>query len=287
MQLQRFDDPQEFYARAEAFLLAHEAENNLPLGIAATIMEDPTRYGDEFPYMVTVEKDGEVVLAALRTPPYSLVLPFMTDHFDAIKLVAEDVHQKYGDNLPGVNGPNDNAKIFADHWQQFTGKSYKIDMAQRIFRLDNVIPVKGVSGKLRRPLEADRPVVVEWIKQFQMDALGKELETEKAEAVFDRLINYTNENGLHVWQDDGKAVSIAGSARPTANGISIGLVYTPPEFRRKGYASACVAALSQLMLDSGRQFCFLYTDLSNPTSNHIYQQIGYRAVCDADAYVFS
>ena len=53
-----------------------------------------------------------------------------------------------------------------------------------------------------------------------------------------------------------------------------------PEFRGRGYASNCVAALTQKMLDQGRKFCFLYTDLSNPTSNKIYQQIGYRPVCD-------
>ena len=50
---------------------------------------------------------------------------------------------------------------------------------------------------------------------------------------------------------------------------------------------ATVAALSQLLLDSGRKFCFLFTDLSNPTSNHIYQAIGYRPVCDVDEYRFS
>jgi predicted GNAT family acetyltransferase len=79
---------------------------------------------------------------------------------------------------------------------------------------------------------------------------------------------------------------MAGSTGPTPHGIRIGAVYTPPEYRQRGYASACVAYLSQMMLDSGRKFCFLFTDLSNPTSNHIYQQIGYEPVCDVDNYVF-
>jgi predicted GNAT family acetyltransferase len=63
-------------------------------------------------------------------------------------------------------------------------------------------------------------------------------------------------------------------------------VYTPPEWRGKGYASACVAALSQLCLDSGYQFCMLYTDLANPTSNSIYQKIGYQPIGESREYRF-
>jgi predicted GNAT family acetyltransferase len=79
---------------------------------------------------------------------------------------------------------------------------------------------------------------------------------------------------------------MVGSTGPTPNGIRIGPVYTPPELRGRGYASACTAAVSQLLLDEGRKFCFLYTDLANPTSNKIYQDIGYTAVCDADVIRF-
>ena len=64
-------------------------------------------------------------------------------------------------------------------------------------------------------------------------------------------------------------------------------MYTPPEQRGHGYASAATAALSQLLLERGRRFCFLFTDLANPTSNHIYQTIGYQPVCDVDIYHFA
>jgi predicted GNAT family acetyltransferase len=79
---------------------------------------------------------------------------------------------------------------------------------------------------------------------------------------------------------------MAFRSRPTLTGISIGSVYTPPEWRGKGYASACVAALSQLCLDSGYRFCMLFTDLSNPTSNKIYQQIGYRPIGESREFRF-
>ena len=90
---------------------------------------------------------------------------------------------------------------------------------------------------------------------------------------------------LHLWED-GDVVSLAGTGGRTPNGIRIGPVYTPPDARRRGYASALVAAISQEALDAGCRFCFLFTDLANPTANHIYQAIGYAPVRDVEAYAF-
>jgi predicted GNAT family acetyltransferase len=81
-------------------------------------------------------------------------------------------------------------------------------------------------------------------------------------------------------------VSWAGAGGRTPHGTRIGPVYTPPEHRRRGYAGALVAATSQAQLDEGLEFCFLFTDLANPTSNHVYQAIGYEPVTDIDVYVF-
>jgi predicted GNAT family acetyltransferase len=79
---------------------------------------------------------------------------------------------------------------------------------------------------------------------------------------------------------------MASATEATQNSSRIGPVYTPPEYRKKGYASACVATLSQQLLNQGYQACYLYTDLANPTSNHIYKTIGYQPVCDWNIYQF-
>jgi predicted GNAT family acetyltransferase len=92
---------------------------------------------------------------------------------------------------------------------------------------------------------------------------------------------------LYVWEDRGKVVSVAGAGGRTPNGIRIGPVYTPPEQRGRGYATAVTAAASQDQLDRGRRFVTLFTDLANPTSNRIYRAIGYEPVCDMDMYGFS
>jgi predicted GNAT family acetyltransferase len=73
---------------------------------------------------------------------------------------------------------------------------------------------------------------------------------------------------------------MAGWAGPTPRGVRINFVYTPPAHRGRGYATSCVAALTRHLLDPGKEFCFLFTDLANPTSNKIYRRLGYRHVCD-------
>jgi predicted GNAT family acetyltransferase len=98
--------------------------------------------------------------------------------------------------------------------------------------------------------------------------------------------------GIVFWEDEGKPVSLAGWGGKTPNGIRVGPVYTPPELRGRGYATALTAEVSQRLLDGRlfdgrRRFCFLYTDLANPTSNAIYERIGYRRAAESAEIVFS
>lgn len=73
MQLHRFGDIKEFCDRTQAYLLQHEAEHNLLLGITHTLLYFPDRYPNP-PYLVTVEAEGDIVAVAMRTPPHKLVL---------------------------------------------------------------------------------------------------------------------------------------------------------------------------------------------------------------------
>ena len=82
-------------------------------------------------------------------------------------------------------------------------------------------------------------------------------------------------------------MSMAGWAGRTARGVRVNFVYTPPEHRRRGYATACVARVTEQQLEEGRAFCCLYADLSNPTANSIYQRIGYRPICSVTSYVLN
>ena len=150
--------------------------------------------------------------------------------------------------------------------------------------LRSVIPPRPAPGTMRTAEPSDHGLLVEWLMAFWGEVHGDH-NAVNAPRVADRWLR-SPERTMYLWEHSG-TVSMCGVSGRTPNGIRIGPVYTPPEHRGRGYASSCVAAASQLQLDRGRRFCFLFTDLANPTSNHIYQAIGYRPVCDVDEYHFA
>ena len=280
MELTTFHSIENFYKRAEPFLLEREGEHNLILGLCAHLMRNPEST-EQSPYLSIVEHQGRVVAAALMTPPYRMVLSYTT-RTEAIPLIAANAYAQYK-VLPGVVGSAPFSEQFAVEWQRLSAQPYSLAMAERIYQLEKVNPVIGVPGRLRKAAEKDRPLLFRWLLEFNEEALG-ETDTSRLAPLVNRLLRFETQ-GMFIWED-GQPVSMAGFTRPTANGICVMAVYTPPPLRGRGYASACVAALSNLLLDEGRKYCFLYTDLANPTSNHIYQTMGYKPICDAAMYDF-
>ena len=216
---------------------------------------------------------------ALQTPPFRLVLSEIDDPA-AIRVLVADVLDRH---LPGVLGPVEHVRAFVEEWAACGGPAAHHLMSERIFRLTDVRPPSGIPGRSRMADAADRDLVLAWTEAFMLEAFG-EADPAEVAAMTDRWIA-RRERTLWLWED-GETVSLAGVGSPTPNGIRIGPVYTPPEARRRGYASALVADVSQAQLDSGRRFCFLFTDQANATSNHIYQVLGYEPVRDVDVYRF-
>jgi predicted GNAT family acetyltransferase len=156
-------------------------------------------------------------------------------------------------------------------------------MRERVFQLDSVTRPHGVPGALRHVRPSDRDHLIGWLVAFEEETFG-ERQPRDPGAMVDRALASEGRR-LYVWDDDGP-VSMCGVGGPTPNGIRIGPVYTPPGLRRRGYASACVAAVSQAQLDAGRRHCYLFADLANPTSNHIYLTMGYVPVDEVAVYRF-
>ena len=285
MKVLRSDDAAAFLAQAEPLLLADEARHNLILGIAGTVRDAPELYPLRSFWLV--RHGDEVVAAALRTPPYNLVLARPRSR-RALAALAEAVA---GEELPGVVGSEPEAEEFAELWSQLTGVRSRRNMRQGVYALERVEPLPPAPGSARVATADDRELAVRWWVAFGDEVLheggpGR----ENADATVDHRLSSPSA-GIMLWEDEGRAVSFAGWGGPTPNGIRIGPVYTPPELRGRGYATALTAELSQQLLDGrlfagGRRFCFLYTDLANPTSNAIYERIGYRRVAESAEMVF-
>lgn len=281
MELERPTDAADFLAAAGEFLTEREAEHNVILGLCSRLRESPDAYGDENPYFLVASHRGRVVAAALRTPPHSLLLSESEDEraTEAICAAALEAFPA----LPGVVGPAAVAKRFADAWSARTGARARLAIAQRLYRADAVTAPPRVPGVLRPYTAADEETAVRWLDAFAAEALGGEAAEDAREFLKRRLED--PDAGLVLWEDE-RPVSLAGYAGPTPSGIRVAPVYTPPELRRRGYATALVAELTQMLLSGGRRFCFLFTDRGNPTSNSIYQQVGYEPVADVDLWRF-
>ena len=257
-----------FLDRAAAWLLAREAEHNLHLSLAYARRDG----GESEPEALfgTVEAAGRVVGCVIRTPPHKLLVTDMP--VGAAECVASRVGELY-DSIPAVLGPRSIAMAIADAWVAATGGEARLGMGQGLYRLTEVVPVKGVRGRARLATPDDIEALIPWGEGFGRDAGA----TFTLPA--DGVRKLVERHAMFVWEDE-RLCSMTVAQGLTGAGCRVGYVYTPTELRGSGYASALVAEVSQRMLDAGLAFCVLYTDLSNPTSNAIYQKIGYARIAE-------
>jgi predicted GNAT family acetyltransferase len=266
-------DVAEFVAAAGGLLRARPAEHTLPLSITQTLQARGAHaFGAASPmFGWWEEKPGTVTAALLRTPPFPAVITAMTEEATASLAAAL---AGAGLQPGGVNAPAGDARRFAAAWQERTGQVASVERRSRLYRLAGLRPPAGMPGRPRTPLAADRGLLVAWLDAFRTE-IG-ETAWRSGDVVDDRL----SYGGLTLWEDGGQPVSLAGVTRRSAGQVRVGPVYTPPERRGRGYGGAVTAAVSRAALDAGADEVLLFTDLANPTSNALYQRIGYEPVSD-------
>ncbi|GHU83169.1 hypothetical protein FACS1894196_2610 [Clostridia bacterium] len=288
MQCNRYTDPKAFYRDTFPILMRHEAQNTLPLGNVvlgnnggeAEGWRDTRRW-----FMATVTgADGGILLSAIMTPPFNITM-YETDNLASDAAVGCLCEYLVGENIavPGVTSESALAERFARAYTDKKGMAYQACKNLRIYTLEAVNERIPPVGPIRRAEKKDLCFLPYWRRAFQDDCALGEGGFDDAVFAMEREIK----NGtLYLLMDGGMPVSMASVTREVVNGRCVGMVYTPPYFREKGYASACVAQVSETVLESGYRYVSLFTDLANPTSNSIYQKIGYRAVCDYDEVEF-
>ena len=280
MQVEHFANAERFLERTRAALESNEAANSLMLGLSERLVEHPEQY-KAAPFLKAVVDDQGLVLAALMTPPHNLVVyGHRGDQPEAARAL---VRSLLGGNWdpPGVFGPGEAPAAVTEAWAADTGMRYSLAGRQRVYELRKVLVPVPERGRLRLAMEEDFELVTGWHYGFHHELFGRTDQEQARRAAEARV----RAGDIFLWEDD-RPVSVAMKTRPTAHGISVGLVYTPPELRGRGYASACVGELSRKLLGAGWEFCALFADLANPISNHIYERIGYRPVCDYEEYRF-
>ncbi|PPA70927.1 GNAT family N-acetyltransferase [Jeotgalibacillus proteolyticus] len=274
--LQRYKELSVFKNEVVSFLENHEVENNLCLGI----LESLTPGVDEPILMAAVKKHGRLAVVLLQTIPEQVILSKSEglDDRDYTKIA----QLMDGLDIPGFVGEKNLSMSIMKYIGNKQGKDYRVQMNQRIYKLDKVKKDPGTDGSLRVLTSEDLNIVEEWVYNFHIDCNMP----IKKETVKEKTLMILEKGRFHGWESGGKLVSVANIARPTKTNCTVTLVYTPKELRGNGYASSCVSALTKKMLNEGFQTASLYTDLDNPTSNKIYMEIGYEPIMDSIAVHF-
>lgn len=275
MKFNLYENAQDFEKKIESFLLEKEDVFSLFYGVLQAI-----KAGNyENPFMATIEEDGNVLAFFQMTPPHPLNIVFVDDkRLDEIIDFFIKNMVKLEIEFRSIISLKEWAYKVAKKWEDKTGKAHQLLMDQGLYRLNTVNEMLVHSpGSWRYAAESDSALIEKWFNSFENDA---GLSTSPIEQVKKRVAMFLKEQEVFIWEDKGKIVSMMKKSRPTKNGVTVSLVFTPKEERKKGYARTLVTAISRELLKDF-SFCVLYTDLMNPTSNKIYREIGYERIADS------
>lgn len=270
-ELAGYDDPARFLAAAEKFLRTAEVENSM-LYLPAERMVVAPQDDDAGCYWATVSERGDVVAAAFHSPVGGVLVTAGPDR--ACALIAADMAAR-ARTPNSVVGPLASCEAFARGWLEHTGQTHVLRFHLRHFELTRPPPIFAASGRARMPDDSEVEMLVNWTLAFIAEVGLPETAEQTQRRVRTRIRN----GQVRVWDAAGP-VAYAGYGADASDTVRIAPVYTPPEFRGKGYASALVADLSRELFARGKRAIFLTTDVANPTSNSIYHRIGYRPVAD-------
>ena len=278
MKFTKYDNLETFGADTLEILMENEVQNNLPISFIRN-----ERGFDTSDWMLFTIKDdaGSVVLTAACTPPYSLVLYETSNRPNntAIELLSNELKQM-NYSFPGALAEQGLAQRFAEVHSGRGG--FHTHVSMNIMRLDKVNDIERAPGFCRSLREEDLFYVPYWEYSFAVEC---QLQLSDIPTKYDIAAKRLGKDVHYIWED-GHPVSQVANLRNTENGGGISAVYTPPYYRGKGYASSVVAELSQMLLERGYKFCYLFADAENPISCGIYRKIGYYDLCVFDEIKF-
>ena len=275
MKFNVFTQAQEFEDKAKPFLSKHEDLYSLFYGVSQGIKAG--RY--ENPFMATIEVEDRNVALFQMTPPHPLNL-IIIDETKIDDILTLATHELFKRKLPiqSAVGVKSVVTAFSEKWQETTKCKAKLLMDQGLYRLDKVDhSLEKSPGSWRYARKDEAPILENWFKAFEVDT---GLKSSPLDAIKEKVNQFLEYEEVFFWEDKGKIVSMMKKARPSERGVTVSFVYTPHEERKKGYARTMVAAGSEELLKT-YDFCVLYTDMMNPTSNKIYQEIGYQKIADS------
>ncbi len=298
--LKFFEDANAFLEHTLPVFKADVTRHRLMLGIAIALQKRPDAFGEKTPLMTLRLEDTnehasptraglltervQADFIAIMTPPYPILVWFKETLSDVDLLKIALAIKEKGWDLPGVNGIATCSSRFASIWVELNQINAPSVMHSMSYELTRVIfPESIPAGCFQFAQENQAEILLKYMNDMQVDLNA----SVRIEYTLEHIHNFIAGKRIGIWLVDDQPASMAMSNRPQLSSIGISAVYTPNEYRGKGYASAVVASLSQELLNQGYQRINLFTDLANPTSNKIYKAIGFKEVCDYQEFKFT
>jgi GNAT superfamily N-acetyltransferase len=293
MRLEFFDHPAVFLEAAGPLLAAQPVLGSVIASYTARMVRERDAGVDSWadvdapfdPWWVVVRDEaGDAVSATMRTAPFAPHPTFSLPMADeAARALARTLHER-DEHLGGANGALPAARVLAEETARLTGGELVVAIGMRLWEAPTVVVPPAPEGRLRQATEQDGPLVLEWFRAFDAEAdeqAGREPEPAVGEHhTLDRVLRRIREGAEWLWElPDGTVAHLTGAGLPAYGVSRIGPVYTPRAHRGRGIASHVVGELTRRGLEAGHRMC-LFTDRDNPTSNKIYESVGYRPVVD-------
>jgi len=270
MEFKKYDNVKEFIEENEELILEKEWLNNLMVANYQEFLENGL---DENSLLARVTDSGKTELIMLLRRPWKLLLYSPTENAtnELYRFAAEEVY-KVDKNLPGVNAEKQIGNMFAEEYCRLANKKTKLHLNMRILVLEKLLETNLRDDVIYRKAEIkDKETLKKFINDFHEEALNEKLEDDVLEEKVDNHL----EKGYYLLEKDGKIVAQTVLSRTLKKGKCVSGVFTPKEERGNAYAYNLVYRVSKEILDDGAEYCVLYTDDSNPISNHVYEKIGY------------
>jgi len=270
MKLVEYSDPRAFDQRVGRWLVLREAENHFIIGMIPEIIAGWTGASNARPRLFAIEDNGTINAAAMRLGNGNLLITWATP--EALDVLINGLAE-LNCVVTSVFGPGHVSGLCARKIAERTGRAFEVGRAERIFQLARLTYSPPDSGRLEVATVADQGFLLPWVEGFIKEA---EYETKRAAEVMQALIASRR---MYLWKNP-MPVSMAAWVCPTPHGGCINFVYTPEEYRGKGHGTAVVAGLARHLFANGTRFCFILTDPADHRTNHIYQKVGARTLCE-------
>ncbi len=280
MVVKEFKNARAFLDDYEAVLIEHEALGQLVLYWAYHYCDNEI-HEKAFFGVVLEEKDVCLLFCNVSSDDL-LIYAVDTDRIVPASIALADYFGNNHITIKGIIAAANVCQSFIEQLKQYVNCTFVEKMGMDIMELRQINEIKPVDGSHRLAQPEEAKLAAQWMVEFQMEALTSETDYEEA---LQKAVKQIEENQIYFYEDiDHNVVSMAVASRKLAHGTTITYIYTPEEYRGKGYAAANIYYLSKELLEQGNEFCTLIIDKKNPLSNRAYEKVGYKVIGDSYEY---